>query len=858
MDKIVIDDSYSFSVKNLNFEEISEPQNLISTKDLLINFKDYFTYDGILPQNCRYYGKDYNLLENIVLEYPPMIRTISVSPDLLLREYQQLKNSNLIGEIDISNRFYDYGSLKSNDPARVSISFPWLILYISMQNKIFYDMRVFFRLNPLTSLDDSLLNSCLPNIYDDYNNICIGRIENNMKIESIIDSFFFNVFNLDVTETFFKFTKKSNILGFMSWEHFTKKDPGFIFKVDWPVNNYSLRKMIELSNIQKGFDERSLKRFLAPSNFFTDVKSKNKEKINHFDHYTEYGFIELNDLFEIDQKIYKVFEIEKDNNAIIYLKDNDVENNNSDIIKVILNSKSDELEFLNKKLNIIKEITINDELFKIGDTVSFKKENSKYESGVIENIKIISSDLLFININGSRVFLNIKKAENFKHLILEDTLKIESLTLEKEKEYTLKFKTNANYSKYFIDFPELLIKFKFLGFDPNGEYMVCMMDSPSKSLNISLFDFKKLFDLNNLNDEISEFNPPNNFCLLYDKLVDLEVDNKKIFIEKEGFKKYIDVSNTFVKAYELRHQTSYDYFLKEICTLDLNRTVGRLVSSFSEDRSSIFIFNLTGDHFDFKTEEYFMLSNVDKVEFGKVRSIQSLSEQINILYYCSGNEQFNSIPIFYNYHLGNNKYFFNLAIDKIIKIKTKSDKSDLVSGTEIKKDGITIDKIIGFYDEKPTDNEIFITKNKELYYINDNLFKNFEFILPENEYMIENDFSEINKPNYRAVNMFPQNNLDIGDIIIKDNNYNKYIILTKKSSLKYGLSFKRDSMPAFGVIYLYENYVRLKNFKPKIQNRKKGSNKKVNIKFTFNGNIVEIKENSDIKINKKYLDYKKC
>ena len=143
---------------------ITEPRTIISScrpQTLLEKVTKNISVDEILPKNCRYIKKntDGYLL---IIEEDPQIRTISSIKDITY-DLEQHKRTG---------KFEEYGLEAYENispPYRFTLSFPFIVYFIKLDlNMRFTNMRLFFRLHPITSLSDYLLKPCLPNVNSDY------------------------------------------------------------------------------------------------------------------------------------------------------------------------------------------------------------------------------------------------------------------------------------------------------------------------------------------------------------------------------------------------------------------------------------------------------------------------------------------------------------------------------------------------------------------------------------------------------------------------------------------------------------------------------------------------------------------
>ena len=270
----------------------------------------------ILPSNCKFVKNFSDGGKLLVLEDEPQVRTMSFNND----PTTTLEFLKINGKYDL----YNLEKFQITRPYKLRLSLPYIVYLLNLnhENK-FNGMHIFFRLHPITSLDDYLLKPCLPNI-NGYYKICLG-LQGDSKTRSLseasshyLNSFWFNSFNNDYLDNVNEYQQTvPELTDFFTWAYHTKVDPMFIFSVNWlPCTRYkSLGDSINY--ISSGFYE-------------TDILSSLTKIIK-------------NKLVKTTEKQGKIFHGRDITQSISIYGENQ---------KLIILSVGDEVEFQNKKYYI--------------------------------------------------------------------------------------------------------------------------------------------------------------------------------------------------------------------------------------------------------------------------------------------------------------------------------------------------------------------------------------------------------------------------------------------------------------------------------------------------------------------------
>lgn len=214
----------------------------VNTDDFIRTIINNLPNSDILPNNCRFIEKLGNGNTLMVIEQQPKVRTITVDRDMTY----EIERHKINGKFEEFN--LDKISLER--PYKFTLSFPFIVYVIVTTNyNEFRSMKLFFRINPLTSLDDYLLQPCLPNINTSHD-VCLGYEHRDSDfniselVTDVIDNFWFNKFNTDYN-LFPKFYEDvPELCDFFTWQHYSKIDPLFIFSAKWKDAGYSLKNII--------------------------------------------------------------------------------------------------------------------------------------------------------------------------------------------------------------------------------------------------------------------------------------------------------------------------------------------------------------------------------------------------------------------------------------------------------------------------------------------------------------------------------------------------------------------------------------------------------------------------------------
>lgn len=516
--EILINDLYTRSVISLQKDDVEkinlEPRELrscIKTELFLERLQESLPLDtGIIPKNCRYNLKFQNGCELLVIEDEPRIRTIKFKSDL----------NHLIERHRLNGKFekYNLETIKLKETNLFSLSFPYIVYFIIFDNFNLLGLHVFFRVQPITSLSDYLLEPCLSNIDDENYQVCLGSInqvssnENkSLAVDYIINNFWSSSFNFDYSGSLYRYENNPELCDFFTWQYYSKVDPLFIFSTKWNVATVCYEDSSSVLNIKKFINHLYDTRFSKSSfsdytrRFFSLLKSIDSDEKTTNDNLLKFESRLMSDSFYL-----------KEHKSIISVGDSFIIDNKTFYINsFIFNGHNGSIESLTIEDDNghIKEINIKDDFFKL---ICDQYKNKESVSVVINNINYKKGDLILNKHNNSISFINkiertrdglfhfkigntyylessflngIEKIEN-----IENIFELDGIKLKKNEKY---FISEHNFSSsIFIDLHELIF---------NG---------------YSIVDDQLVLDFNRVNEPIDlgkETNSNNKFQIQYEK-----------------------------------------------------------------------------------------------------------------------------------------------------------------------------------------------------------------------------------------------------------------------------------------------------------------------------------------------------
>ncbi len=180
----------------------------------------------ILPDNTKYYATS-NEVKVVVLEYKPQVRSVMFNRRFESTSYRR-------EEVDKA------------DNATYRLAFPYAIIILKFWQGKFSGIYIYYRNEPLTSVDDMLFTSNFPNISGAKSAVCMGTEfgthvqylsgdTNFCKLtEYVVKSFWGTAFNPDYVCLMREGANLDPRLAtVLTWEQATKEDPFFMLKIPW-------------------------------------------------------------------------------------------------------------------------------------------------------------------------------------------------------------------------------------------------------------------------------------------------------------------------------------------------------------------------------------------------------------------------------------------------------------------------------------------------------------------------------------------------------------------------------------------------------------------------------------------------
>ena len=135
---------------NKNNAEPTIVKSMIDTPTFLNKFMQKFDRQSeLLPNNCRYTKSLGNGYRVYIIEDEPRTRTITFRGDVM----------SILERHKTTGKYEEFGldKVKLTDPQRFTISLPYVVYVITLCNNGYSGMRLFFRLHPLMSFNDYIL-----------------------------------------------------------------------------------------------------------------------------------------------------------------------------------------------------------------------------------------------------------------------------------------------------------------------------------------------------------------------------------------------------------------------------------------------------------------------------------------------------------------------------------------------------------------------------------------------------------------------------------------------------------------------------------------------------------------------------
>ena len=127
------------------------------------------------------------------------------------------------------------------------LAFPYVLYLLSFYRGDLQEMKMFYRVSPLTSLKDTLYHTNLPNVRGEPGHygsqrVCLRYRPEMLEgvplvqaVPALIDFFWSTGFNQDITGSAFERAQglDPRLASFEAWEAATREDPLFPLRIDW-------------------------------------------------------------------------------------------------------------------------------------------------------------------------------------------------------------------------------------------------------------------------------------------------------------------------------------------------------------------------------------------------------------------------------------------------------------------------------------------------------------------------------------------------------------------------------------------------------------------------------------------------
>lgn len=203
----------------------------------------------------------------VVIEQEPQVKTIRFSEKFLKADF----------EWSVFRLWRQTGSQQF-----FSLAFPYVIFVLTFWKGRFETLQLFYAKKPLSSTEDMLYTSNLPNIYTENGRVCFSFYDdgssNSMSdtADEVIARFWGSTFTEDM-ELRYKAQKSRNrrFRNVMMWEKASEKNPLFVLKVKFQDSGYTIQKLYR--EILTDEEKREL---LLYNNLVKSVFDRKKQEIS--------------------------------------------------------------------------------------------------------------------------------------------------------------------------------------------------------------------------------------------------------------------------------------------------------------------------------------------------------------------------------------------------------------------------------------------------------------------------------------------------------------------------------------------------------------------------------------------------
>ena len=195
---------------------------------------------GYLPRGVKFAFQRGQSV-TFVIEQEPQIRTVHFSKEFVREHF--FGDTYPIPRL-VACRVLFKDKTKPRLKRHFRLAFPYVIFVVTIKDIENPDCWMFFSNEPLVSLKQKVFVACLPNVYNN-GDTCTDQPTDNfwgkkekgqygLAAEEVIEDFWRNTFNTDVTDWFLQTRHKDKRLGSLwHWEENSRKDSRFILTVKW-------------------------------------------------------------------------------------------------------------------------------------------------------------------------------------------------------------------------------------------------------------------------------------------------------------------------------------------------------------------------------------------------------------------------------------------------------------------------------------------------------------------------------------------------------------------------------------------------------------------------------------------------
>lgn len=180
----------------------------------------------LLPAGTRWLCQKKDLLL-LVVEEPPQCRSLQVSE----------------GKKGEQEEYHSY-----------RLAFPYIVYLLTFYRGDFEEMKIFYRPSPLTSPEDTLYHTNLPNVrgkpgHHGSQRVCLRYSPEMLEgmplgqaVPALIEFFWSSGFNRDIEQSAFLWAtgRDPRVASFEAWEEASIRDPLFPLEVDWEESGRNL------------------------------------------------------------------------------------------------------------------------------------------------------------------------------------------------------------------------------------------------------------------------------------------------------------------------------------------------------------------------------------------------------------------------------------------------------------------------------------------------------------------------------------------------------------------------------------------------------------------------------------------